>query len=55
MDVDEDYDDSGEDEKKAAAIVTNGSGPGSAAGDAKTSTPANAGVNGVSGPVPKVE
>ncbi|KAM0348423.1 hypothetical protein ACHAPU_004396 [Fusarium lateritium] len=54
MDVDEDYDDSGEDEKKAA-IVTNGSGPGSAAGDAKTSTPANAGVNGVSGPVPKVE
>ncbi|KAK2677495.1 Tetratricopeptide repeat [Fusarium oxysporum f. sp. vasinfectum] len=54
MDVDEDYDDSGEDEKKAT-IVTNGSGPGSAAGDAKTSTPANAGVNGVSGTVTKVE
>ncbi|KAF5574769.1 putative TPR-containing protein, partial [Fusarium pseudoanthophilum] len=33
MDVDEDYDDSGEDEKKAT-IVTNGSGPSSAAGDA---------------------
>ncbi|KAF4332345.1 putative TPR-containing protein, partial [Fusarium beomiforme] len=54
MDVDEDYDDSGEDEKKAT-IVTNGSGPSSAAGDAKTSTPANAGVNGVSGAVTKVE
>lgn len=54
MEVDENYDDSGEDEKKTG-IVTNGSGPGSAAGDAKTSTPANASVNGVSGPTPKVE
>ncbi|KAM0301780.1 hypothetical protein ACHAPM_004932 [Fusarium culmorum] len=53
MEVDEDYDDSGEDEKKTA-VVTNGSGPGSAAGDAKTSTPANAGVNGISA-APKVE
>lgn len=53
MEVDEDYDDSGEDEKKAA-IVTNGSAPGSAAGDVKTSTPANAGVNGISA-APKVE
>lgn len=54
MEVDEDYDDSGEDEKKAG-IVANGSGPGSAAGDAKTSTPVSAAVNGVSGPTPKVE
>lgn len=54
MEVDEDYDDSGEDEKKAN-IVTNGSGPSSAAGDVKTSTPTSASVNGVSGVTPKVE
>jgi hypothetical protein len=53
MDVDEDYDDSGEDEKKAG--IPNGSGPGSNAGDSKTSTSASAGVNGVSGPTPKVD
>lgn len=52
MEVDEDYDDSGEDEKKALA---NGSGPGSASGEMKTSTPTSAGVNGASGPTPKVE
>lgn len=45
MDVDEDYDDSGEDDKKAAAI-TNGSAPGASSAEAKTSTPTSAGVNG---------
>lgn len=54
MDVDEDYDDSGEDEKKAA-VLTNGSGPGSSSGEIKTSTPTTSNVNGASGPVPKVE
>lgn len=54
MEVDEDYDDSGEDDKKAA-VLTNGSAPGSTSGEIKTSTPATASVNGASGPVPKVE
>ncbi|KAK5997032.1 General transcriptional corepressor ssn6 [Cladobotryum mycophilum] len=54
MDVDEDYDDSGEDEKKTAAL-TNGSGPSSASAELKTSPPTSAGVNGASGPTPKTE
>jgi hypothetical protein len=43
MDVDEDYDDEGDDEKKGG--IVNASGPGSATGDGK-STPPNAGANG---------
>ncbi|KFA71662.1 hypothetical protein S40288_08063 [Stachybotrys chartarum IBT 40288] len=55
IEVNEDYDDSGEDEKKTA-VLTNGSGSAAAAAaDLKASTPANGGVNGSSGPVPKVE
>ncbi|TWU78695.1 hypothetical protein ED733_006022 [Metarhizium rileyi] len=50
MDVDEDYDDSPEEEKKTG-IVANGSGP----GDAKTTSPASAGINGSSGTVTKTE
>lgn len=43
MDVDEDYDDDGDDEKKG--VVSAGeSGPGSASGEAKTGSPT--GVNG---------
>lgn len=55
MDVDEDYDDSGEEEKKA---VPGGptSGPASASGDMKaTTTPTSAGINGMMGPAPKTE
>jgi glucose repression mediator protein len=48
MDVDEDYDDSGEDDKKAAAL-TNGSAPGSTSGDVKASTSV-ASANNASGP-----
>lgn len=53
MDVDEDYDDSGEDEKKAG--IPNGSGPASNAGDSKTAASVSAGVNGVAGPTSKVD
>lgn len=41
MEVDEDYDDEGDEEKKAS---TSGSGPGSASGEVKTGSPV--GVNG---------
>ncbi|KAG6008203.1 hypothetical protein E4U21_004802 [Claviceps maximensis] len=44
MDVDEDYDDSPEDEKKPVAVA-NGSVPTSGANDVKTTSPTNAGVN----------
>ena len=44
MDVDEDYDDSGEEDKKS------GSGPGSATGEQKNATPTSAGINGMMGP-----
>jgi hypothetical protein len=44
MEVDEDYDDEGEDEKKGGIAPATGSGPGSA-GDGK-STPPSAGGNG---------
>ncbi|KAG7103357.1 hypothetical protein HYQ44_017445 [Verticillium longisporum] len=53
MDVDEDYDDSGEDEKKVPAATTNGSGPAPAAGETKP--PTSGSVNGSLGPQPKVE
>ncbi|CAI6098456.1 hypothetical protein V2G26_001049 [Clonostachys chloroleuca] len=52
--INDDYDDSGDDEKKTA-VLANGSGPGSASGDAKTSTPTNGAVNGTPGPAPKTE
>jgi glucose repression mediator protein len=52
MDVDEDYDDSGEDEKKA--VLANGSGPSSATGDVKAS-PTTAGVNGSAATSTKTE
>jgi len=44
MEVDEDYDDDGDDEKKGGIISAAGSGPGSASGDGKTASPT--GVNG---------
>lgn len=60
MDVDEDYDDSGEDDKKlASAPAPSAAGPpsnGNVVGpDVKSSTPSNAGANGFSGPAPKTE
>ncbi|PHH68080.1 hypothetical protein CDD82_859 [Ophiocordyceps australis] len=53
MDVDEDYDDSGEDDKKA--VLANGAAQTSSSQDGKTSTPSSAGVNGSSGAAPKTE
>ncbi|KAF2971435.1 hypothetical protein GQX73_g2109 [Xylaria multiplex] len=54
MDVDEDYDDSGEEEKKVGPGGPT-SGPASASGDMKTTTPTSAGMNGMMGPAPKTE
>jgi hypothetical protein len=55
MDVDEDYDDSAEEDKKPA--ITNGSGPASAAGDNKAPSPtsATASTNGAAAPATKTE
>jgi general transcriptional corepressor CYC8 len=53
MDVDEDYDDSGEEDKKANAGPGSASGPGSANGEMKNGTPTSASINGLIGP--KVE
>ncbi|KJZ75040.1 hypothetical protein HIM_05526 [Hirsutella minnesotensis 3608] len=53
MEVDEDYDDSGEDDKKG--VLANGSGAGPGSAEAKSSTPATAGVNGSSATVAKAE
>jgi len=47
MEVDEDYDDSGEEDKKAGIISGAGSGPGSATSDMKNGTPNSAGINGL--------
>lgn len=54
MDVDDDYDDSGEEEKK---LSVNGaaSGPSSTAGDMKNTTPTSASINGMMGPTSKAE
>ncbi|KAI0392534.1 hypothetical protein F5Y17DRAFT_477582 [Xylariaceae sp. FL0594] len=54
MDVDEDYDDSGEEEKK---VVSSGSksGPASTSGEMKTTTPTSAGMNGMMGQNLKME
>jgi hypothetical protein len=54
MDVDEDYDDDGDEDKKGGII----SGPGSASGDAKAMSPAvvnGHSINGASNGQPKVE
>lgn len=48
VDVNENYDDEEEEDKKG--LSTNGSGT-----EAKSGTPTNSGVNGVMGPTPKVE
>lgn len=47
MDVDEDYDDSGEEDKKGPVASASGSAPNSATGDMKTATPTSAGINGL--------
>ncbi|KAI1506475.1 hypothetical protein F5X99DRAFT_364330 [Biscogniauxia marginata] len=54
MDVDDDYDDSGEEEKKVP-VGGPTSGPGSVTGELKTTTPTSAGMNGIMGPTPKAE
>lgn len=54
MDVDEDYDDIPEDEKKNASTVV-GSAPTTGAADAKTSSPSTTGVNGTSGSASKTK
>ncbi|KAI1432358.1 hypothetical protein GGR50DRAFT_689009 [Xylaria sp. CBS 124048] len=54
MDVDENYDDSGEEEKKAGPGGPT-SGSASAAGDMKTTTPTSAGLNGMMASGPKPE
>lgn len=54
MDVDEDYDDSGEDEKKAV-VLTNGSGPPAPSGDLKAPPSSTSNANAASGPAPKTE
>jgi hypothetical protein len=55
MDVDEDYDDSGEEDKKAGvtSATASASAPGSATSDMKNGTPTSAGINGMM--APKVE
>ncbi|KAI1740469.1 hypothetical protein F4680DRAFT_418204 [Xylaria scruposa] len=57
MEVDEDYDDSGEEEKKMDKMANLGptSGPASTSGDMKTTTPTSAAMNGMMGPTPKTE
>jgi len=55
MDVDEDYDDNSGDDEKKPNITANGSGPGSAASERKTTTPTSAGMNGIMAPAAKVE
>lgn len=52
VEVNENYDDDEEDEKKGHGA--NGAAPSSASGT-KAGTPTNGGVNGVMGPTPKVE
>jgi hypothetical protein len=54
MDVDEDYDDSGEEDKKGGIASASASAPGSATGgDMKNGTPTSASINGMM--APKVE
>jgi glucose repression mediator protein len=55
VDVNENYDEDDEEDKKGGIVGTNGSGPASASADGKTSTPTSGGINGVAGTAPKVE
>ncbi|KAM3079368.1 glucose repression mediator protein [Clarireedia jacksonii] len=58
MDVDEDYDDEGEEDKKGSIISAQGSAPPSATGDAKTTSPTGVNghaANGLPNGQPKVE
>jgi len=49
MEVDEDYDDSGEEDKKAGILPGPPSGPGSASSEMKNGAPTSAGMNGIMG------
>ena len=53
MEVDENYDDSGDEKKAVVNGAGSGSGPGSSTGDTKMTTPTSASINGIMGP--KVE
>lgn len=57
MEVDEDYDDDGDEDKKGGIISAGASGPGSASGETKTTSPVgvNGHANGVPNGQPKVE
>jgi hypothetical protein len=58
MDVDEDYDDEGEEDKKGGIVSTSASGPGSATGEAKATSPSGVNghaLNGLPNGQPKVE
>jgi len=58
MDVDEDYDDDGEEDKKGGIVSATGSGSGSASGEVKAASPTGVnghGANGVVNGGPKVE
>jgi hypothetical protein len=58
MEVDEDYDDDGEEDKKGGIVSASGSGPSSASGEAKTTSPTGINghaMNGVSNGQTKVE
>lgn len=58
MDVDEDYDDDGEEDKKGGIVSASGSGPSSSSGDVKATSPTGVNghsINGVSNGQPKVE
>ncbi|EHK98143.1 putative General transcriptional corepressor ssn6 [Glarea lozoyensis 74030] len=58
MDIDEDYDDSGEEDKKGGIVSGSGSGPASTSGEVKATSPAvvnGHGTNGVVNGGPKVE
>ena len=47
MDVDEDYDDSGEEDKKGPIALGSGSAPNPAKSELTTATPTSAGLNGM--------
>ena len=53
MDVDDDYDDSGEEDRKGGIVSGPASGPNSATSEMKNGTPTGASINGMIGP--KVE
>lgn len=53
MDVDEDYDDSGEEDKKTGILSGPPTGSGPASGEMKNGAPTNAGMNGIMGQKPE--